>query len=98
MTIPAQINTIRTFPVFSDPGHAWAAVPCAYLRMLGIADKVSHYSYVSASKKTAYLEEDSDLSLFVNTWRAKYGANPLLREHSNSNRSSSIRRLENYSA
>jgi len=31
--------------VFADPGHAWARFPKAKLVALGIADKISKYSY-----------------------------------------------------
>jgi hypothetical protein len=47
-----------------DPGHGWLEVPTDEIARLCIADKISSYSYVSADRKTAYLEEDSDLSVF----------------------------------
>ena len=49
--------------VFADPGHAWARIPKAKLVQLGIADKISPYSYMNGAN--AFLEEDCDLSVLV---------------------------------
>ena len=49
--------------VFGDPGHAWARFPKAKLVKLGIADKISTYSYMNGAN--AFLEEDCDLSVLV---------------------------------
>jgi hypothetical protein len=49
----------------SDPGHGWLRVPMAELVEMGIADKISQYSYISANRRFAYLEEDCDLSVFI---------------------------------
>lgn len=46
-----------------DPGHGWLEVPLSELRKLGIADKISIYSYMSGD--VAYLEEDCDAPLFM---------------------------------
>lgn len=54
---------MKTITVYNDPGHAWAAVKIAELHALGIADKISPYSYQRG--KTAYLEEDCDLSAYL---------------------------------
>lgn len=51
--------------VFADSGHAWARFPKAKLVKLGIADKITHYSYMNGAN--AFLEEDCDLSLLVQT-------------------------------
>ncbi len=48
---------------YSDPGHGWLAVKRQTLIDLGIADKISGYSYQRGD--TVYLEEDSDAGLFV---------------------------------
>ena len=45
---------------YSDPGHGWGAVKRKVLFDLGIADKISSFSYQKGD--TVYLEEDSDLS------------------------------------
>lgn len=46
---------------FTDPGHGWVSVKIDTLKTLGIADQISHYSYMRGS--SAYLEEDCDLGL-----------------------------------
>lgn len=46
---------------FTDPGHGWVSVKIDVLKTLGIADQISHYSYMRGS--SAYLEEDCDLGL-----------------------------------
>ncbi len=53
----------------SDPGHGWIAVKLADLKMLGIGDKISPYSYVKG--KTAYLEEDSDAQKYIAAMKQK---------------------------
>ncbi len=53
---------------FTDPGHGWAAVKIKILQDLGIADRISHYSY--SRGKTAYLEEDCDFSLLIGALQA----------------------------
>jgi hypothetical protein len=50
----------------SDPAHAWLCVDLGEVFKAGIAHKVSHYSFVDASRGLAYLEEDRDAGLFLN--------------------------------
>ena len=47
-----------TFHFYSDPGHGWLAVKRTVLHMLGVADKITTYSYQRG--QTVYLEEDCD--------------------------------------
>ena len=54
------MNTLKLF-YFTDPGHGWVSVKFQTLRDLGIADRVSTYSYKRGA--SAYLEEDCDLDL-----------------------------------
>lgn len=61
----------KPYTFYEDPGHGWLEVPTQELRDLGIADKISGYSYISSDGKRAYLEEDCDLSVFL---EAKVGA------------------------
>jgi hypothetical protein len=44
---------------YSDPSHGWGAVKRSVLNDLGIANKISSYSYQKGD--TVYLEEDCDL-------------------------------------
>ena len=55
--------------VFGDSGHAWARFPKARLVKLGIADKITPYSYQNGVN--AFLEEDCDLATLINTLQAK---------------------------
>jgi hypothetical protein len=57
------------FDFYEDPSHGWLKVPKALLRELGIADKISEFSYVRGD--FAYLEEDCDAPLFDNTMIAR---------------------------
>ena len=50
---------------YSDPSHGYLKVPKSLLRELGISDKISTYSYETLS--FAYLEEDCDATLFIET-------------------------------
>jgi len=47
----------------TDPGHSWLAVKKSELKHLGIADKITNYSYEHGDN--AYLEEDCDLTTFL---------------------------------
>lgn len=53
------------YRLIEDPGHAWLEVPTKELAQLGIADKISSFSFQSRDKKFSYLEEDCDLSIFA---------------------------------
>ena len=53
---------------YVDAGHGWLAVKRALLEELGIAHKISTYSYQRG--KTVYLEEDCDCSTFVAAMKA----------------------------
>ena len=53
----------------SDPGHGWMAVKLSKLKMFGIEDKISSYSFVKG--KTAYLEEDCDATTFIQAAKAR---------------------------
>lgn len=53
---------MKTYRFISDPGHGWLEVPLADLQELGIAHKISPYSYYDTATGFAYLEEDLDAS------------------------------------
>jgi len=52
-----------TLNYYTDSGHGWLAVNRADLDALGIADKISHYSYQRAGR--VYLEEDLDMTTYM---------------------------------
>ena len=56
---------MTTIKFYSDGGHGWGKVRRSLLVKLGIADKISGYSY--ERKEYAYLEEDCDATLLLNT-------------------------------
>ena len=84
---------------FSDPGHAWLRVKKTGLVKLGIAHKISRYSYMKSD--WAYLEEDCDAGLFL---RTKFGGNLNYKElqskgvlkEKNTNNQSKIRSYDSY--
>jgi hypothetical protein len=51
-------------PFISDPSHGWGRVVRGAIEDVGIADKISRYSYQEGD--FVYLEEDCDLYLFIN--------------------------------
>ncbi|MEY2680671.1 MAG: hypothetical protein RL661_902 [Pseudomonadota bacterium] len=51
------------YTMYADAGHAWLKVKKSELFNLGIAEKITRYSYQYG--EFAYLEEDCDLSTFV---------------------------------
>jgi hypothetical protein len=52
-------KVVRKF--HEDPGHGWLCVKIAELEALGIADKITGFSYMR--KQSAYLEEDKTTRL-----------------------------------
>ncbi len=83
---------MTTYDFYSDPSHGWLKVPIAELKRLGIANKISRCSYMRG--KFAYLEEDADATLFVNTKKAR-GEPVKFREHIG-DKSSKIRSYHDY--
>ena len=65
----APVST-RQYLLLADPGHAWLAVRVDDLFDLGIADKISRYSFVDYARRVAYLEEDCDAALYLSAARA----------------------------
>ena len=78
--------------VFEDPGHGWARIAKSRLVKLGIADKISSYSYQRGAM--AFLEEDCDLTLLVTTLRSRGYEVKFTSSHTN--RQSKIRIYETY--
>ena len=54
---------------YSDPSHGWGQIPHHLIDDLGIGSKISGYSYKDLD--CAYLEEDCDLSIFMQSAEAK---------------------------
>lgn len=81
-----------TVTVYSDPAHAWAKVKRQVLLNLGIADKVSRYSY--QLRDNVYLEEDNDLFLLHQTLDAQGVRLKYVEKHTD--KASKIRSYERY--
>lgn len=79
---------------YSDPGHGWLAVKRTLLNELGIADKVTDYSYQKGG--TVYLEEDCDAALFINA--AKNNGIHIEYDERSTNNRSPIRSYQYYKA
>lgn len=82
----------KTYQSYSDPGHGWLKVSIADLYMLGIESKISHYSYIN--NYNVFLEEDCDLTIFINAMESK-NIDFKINEHS-CNNSSKIRNYAGY--
>lgn len=48
----------KVFKHYSDPSHGWVAVKRELIESLGLAEKITVFSYEKG--KTVYLEEDID--------------------------------------
>lgn len=83
------------FHFFEDPGHGWLAVERTLVNKLGIAGKISEYSYQNqVPGDTLYLEEDCDAPLLIEAVKKEGGTVEL--EIHVSDRASFIRRLPPY--
>lgn len=60
---------IKIITVYADSGHAWAKVSKKELIKLGIESEISGFSYQNNSH--AFLEEDSDLSIYIEALKLK---------------------------
>ena len=81
-----------TLNSYSDPGHGWLKCKRKLLVDLGIADKISYFSY--QRNDDVFLEEDCDVSVFMDAMRAR-GVEVKFRHYS-SNKSSRIRNYRAY--
>lgn len=80
---------------YSDPGHGWLAVPLKLLDQLGILDQISPYSYMRG--RWAHLEEDCDLSLFMDA-AAAAGLTVTMKGHTCAEKRSRIRNYCRFNA
>ena len=65
---------MKTYIWAVDAGHEWLAVKKQELVDLGIAHKISAFSYEKGA--TAYLEGDCDAARFIEAYKAKHGVEP----------------------
>jgi hypothetical protein len=81
--------------IFEDPGHGWARVLRTRVQKLGIADKISSYSYQRG--KYVFLEEDCDLTVLCNALRDQ-GVTEFKFTTHHTDRQSKIRNYDYYKA
>jgi len=81
-----------TLLYYTDPGHGWLRVPLKTLTKLGIADKITSFSYQRT--EYAYLEEDQDMTTFLLAMNEK--GVEVTRKNRNTDRESRIRKYESY--
>lgn len=75
----------RKFKFHSDAGHGWLAVKRDLIYKLKIEHKISRFSYQKGS--TVYLEEDMDMTTFINAFTAANGYKPMIMDQPSVNRS-----------
>lgn len=83
----------RTFQAYSDPAHAWVKVNKSLLKKYKIDKLISRSSYVNGDY--CFLEEDSDLSIFVNALKEN-NIHPIFKTR-HTNKYSKIRSYNSYS-
>lgn len=85
------MTTTRKLTFYTDPGHGWLAVDRADLDALGIAHKITAYSYQRGDR--VYLEEDVDATTYLEAAAAAGWRVTCREKYSND---STIRRLSPY--
>lgn len=58
----------RKLTFHADPAHGWLEVSLEDIKLLGIEKMISDYSYTQGDR--AYLEEDVDAGIYIETARA----------------------------
>ena len=56
---------------YSDPAHGWLKVPLSKIFELNILDQITGFSYLSPNHDHVFLEEDLDVSIFLNSLSKK---------------------------
>lgn len=63
---------MKTFTLYTDPGHGWLAVSIEDIYAVGLApENFSQYSY--RNQGFLFLEHDCDAEIFMREWRDSYG-------------------------
>jgi len=81
-----------TLQVFTDPSHGWIKISLKHLNQLNLIDKITLYSFIN--NKHAYLEEDCDASLLIDTLKQNNIHFEFRYHHSNT--SSKLRYYDQY--
>lgn len=88
-------NNERSFKFHSDAGHGWLAVKRDLIYKLKLDQIITRFSYQKGS--TVYLEEDMDMTTFINAFTAANGYKPVIMDQPSVNRSM-IRSYESFHA
>jgi hypothetical protein len=64
----------KTFTFYKTPGHGYLKVTKEDLDAVGVADKITDFSFV-AKDGAIYLEEDCDFPMFDKAFEKRYGKN-----------------------
>ena len=91
---PSDYTAVR-FHFITDPGHGWVKVSHRLLEKLGIAGKITDYSY--ETKFYAFLEEDMDAKTFFDAFEAHFGQAPNFKFINIENDQSVVRTFRSYS-
>jgi hypothetical protein len=76
------MTTLLSLKYHTDPGHGWIQVDKHLLIHLGIANKISNYSY-ECMNDYAYLEEDCDAGILLDALKASNIEFEIIRTYSN---------------
>ena len=68
----SSAKMLRPYLCIDTPAHSWLRVPLSELDALGIRDNITEYSY--EDDLYAYLEEDCDVTTFIEAKERKHGA------------------------
>jgi hypothetical protein len=89
-----RIKKTMTINVYADSGHAWAKVARLDLIALQLCGEISSSSYQRG--EYVYLEEDSDLTLFIDRLKERNEGIVIKFKESHTNRRSKIRDYESF--
>lgn len=64
-------DNIAYFSFIADSGHGWLCVTEDEIAELGIANRISEFSYVSPDG-VVFLEEDCDADTFLDAYKTKH--------------------------
>ena len=62
----------KVFSKHNDAAHGWLEVSYQDITDLNIQNEISEFSYINKIIESVFLEEDCDLTLFYNAYKAKY--------------------------
>ena len=70
----------KQFTLHEDGSHGWLEVSYKDITDLNIQNEISEWSYINRTTEKIYLEEDCDLTLFLNEFQKQYEYKPEILE------------------